>query len=294
MAQEAEKPARRLSIITDLLVFILVLIIIDIIVNIFNTDLSISNSEYEQLALVSDKDQSSDLFEIEQENIYYINDIRNKYGITVDYGEATSSSLAKVSASAQQDEVIVNNNLKLLLGALSKYPEDLFRNIKNTDYSITIVLVDSFSNDNLALASRNNLNEYKIYVSNNAKFERAFHHEMYHVLEYYMKSKNQELNSGWSSFNPDGFTYESDVEKLNRDYVYYTKSDLKNAYFVTKYSKVSQKEDRAEIFAELMVMEKKNDYLNEGENIYYKAMYIINDIHKYITGSEMYVDKLLD
>ncbi len=284
--------ARRLSVITDILIFFLILILALILISIFDIDIKFSDNEYEELALVSNLESSS--YSVEEENMYYISQIKEKYNIIVSYGENTKNSANKVDATVQENELIVNNNLKILLDALKKYPQDLFKVINHSNYSINIYLVNSFNNDNLALASRNNLNEYKIYISNNSKFERSFHHEMYHILEYFMKSKNPTLANDWFKLNPSEFSYTGTTENLNRDYVYYVASDLKNAYFVSKYSKVSDKEDRAEVFSEIMVMDTKKEYLNNGENIYKKANYITNDLHKFITQTEFYIDKIME
>lgn len=287
-----EKEARRLSVITDMLIFFLILILAVIIINIFEIDINFFDNEYEELALVSNFDTS--LYSIEEENIYYINQIKNKYNIIINYGENTKNSVSSVDATIQENELIVNNNLKILLDALEKYPQAMFNEITNLNYRINVFLVDNFNNDNLALASRNNLNEYKIYISNNSKFERAFHHEMYHILEYFMKSKNSKINNNWNLLNPSEFSYSNSTEGLTKEYVYYNSQDLKNSYFVSKYSKVSEKEDRAEVFSEIMVMKNKKDYLNEGENIYKKANYIMNDLHNIITQSEFYSDKIIN
>ena len=293
MAEQRLKQSKRLSIITDGLIFILALILVFLIINIFNLDFNIfSNNEYEQLALISSEESVTK--NIEQENTYYIRRIKDTYGINVSYGQDTKNYVNKVNANVELNELITNNNLKLLLQSLEKYPIDLFSKINESDYSINIILVDSFNNNNVALASRNNINEYKIYISNNSNFERAFHHEMYHVLEYYMNSIDSNINNAWNLFNPDGFYYNSNIDDLDKDYVYYTNADLDNSYFVSKYSKVSDKEDRAEIFAQAMIMEKKASYLKEGQNIYYKTIYILNNIHKLITNSEIYIDKVVN
>jgi hypothetical protein len=142
-----------------------------------------------------------------------------------------------------------------------------------------------FQNDNLALASRNNLNEFRIYISNAQKFERAFHHEMYHILEYYMKDNTKNIYTNWNELNPNGFKYENDTNKLTKDYVYDSNSYVEdNTYFVTKYSKCSEKEDRAEIFAEIMTMNKKQKYLDYNQNIRKKVDLIAYTIGNNITS----------
>ncbi|MEG2235555.1 MAG: hypothetical protein RR144_03840, partial [Clostridia bacterium] len=68
--------------------------------------------------------------------------------------------------------------------------------------------------------------------------------------------------------------------KLNNKYVYEKYINDDEIYFVTKYSKVSEKEDRAEIFAEIMTFKNKPTFLNSGTKINKKATNII-DIMNY-------------
>ena len=51
--------ARRLSVITDILIFFLILILALILISIFDIDIKFSDNEYEELALVSNLDSSS-------------------------------------------------------------------------------------------------------------------------------------------------------------------------------------------------------------------------------------------
>ena len=74
----------------------------------------------------------------------------------------------------------------------------------------------------------------------------------------------------------------------------FVSSGVENAYFVTKYSKASEKEDRAEIFAEIMVMSKKEKYLYKDGKIYLKAKNIMNKIEENITYNNFYCDRFLN
>lgn len=234
---------------------------------------------------------------VEQENKYYINKIKNDYGIIVEYGEDAKSFLSSVNANIQSDINIVNNNIKIIYNALKKYPNDVFSIFKNDGYNLHILLVSNFNDNNIALASKNNLNQYRIYLSNDIDFERAFHHEFFHILEYYMSNKVKYLYYAWNSYNPSGFNYEKDVSKLTEEFVYNryaTEDENKNTYFLTKYSKVSPREDRAEIFAELMMINKKEGYLKKGTNINAKVNYLLNEIYENISISSFHFSTFLD
>lgn len=234
---------------------------------------------------------------VEQENKYYINKIKNEYGIIIEYGEEAKSFLSSVNANIQDDINIVNNNTKIIYNALKKYPKDVFSIFKNDGYNLYILLVSNFNDNNIALASKNTLNQYRIYLSNDIDFERAFHHEFFHVLEYYMADKVKYLYYAWNSYNPSGFDYEKDISKLTEEFVYNkyaTDDENKNAYFLTKYSKVSPREDRAEIFAELMMINKKEGYLKNGTNIDAKINYLLNEIYENISISDFHFSTFLD
>lgn len=234
---------------------------------------------------------------VEQENKYYINKIKNDYGIIIEYGEDAKSFLSSVNANVQNDINIVNNNIKIIYNALKKYPNDVFSIFKNDGYNLHILLVSNFNDNNIALASKNSLNQYRIYLSNDIDFERAFHHEFFHILEYYMSDKVKYLYYAWNSYNPSGFNYEEDVSKLTDEFVYNkyaTEDENSNTYFLTKYSKVSPREDRAEIFAELMMINKKEGYLKKGTNINAKVNYLLNEIYENISISSFHFSTFLD
>ena len=48
------------------------------------------------------------------ENRYYINKIKKDFGIVVEYGENEKNILNSVNANVQEDEFVVNNNLKII------------------------------------------------------------------------------------------------------------------------------------------------------------------------------------
>ncbi len=289
MTQEVQR--RRLSLITDFIIFLIFTLIVICVLKIFGmTDNVYGNqSSDDSAALISDSDEN-----IDDQNKMYIAKIKKDYGIIIQYGDNVKSFTDKVDANPQYDIYILNNNLKKINEALKKYPSDLFDIFKSGNYPMYMIVVDSFNNDNIALASRNKLNEFRMYVSNSEKFERALHHEMFHILEYYMTINNSNIFFAWDNLNPVGFKYNSDTSKLNKDYVYSDDSiDNSNSYFVTRYSKASEKEDRAEVFAELMTMNKKAQYLTKGEKLRYKVDSIMNTINSNITDEEFYCDKYL-
>lgn len=296
MSEVNEK--RKVSFITEVILFLVIVLITVLLLRQFN----ISELD-ESTSSLSLYDQT--LNDLKKENESYIKKIRQEFGIDVEYGKSTQDYMGKIEGVSQYDESIINNNIRIIYYALKKYPSDIFDMSKSKKYPISIVIIDKFNNNNLALASRNNLNEFKIYISNTEKFERAFHHEMFHVLEYYMSDTQKYLFASWKNLNPDGFKYEEDLSLLDDKYVYRennlvnegdvilndnqtVSSSDSNPYFVSKYSKSTEKEDRAEIFADIMVLNKKVKYLDEGQNIRKKVDYIIEVLMESITKDDFY------
>lgn len=282
---------KKLSIIIDITFFLFVVLIFILLVK--KLDLPSYNEYEETMAQFNSGNYAS----IEEENEVYIKKIRNDFGIIVLYGKDVEDYATSVNAVEQYNENIVNTNLKQIYSALQDYPDDVFDIFRSRKYPLYIMIVDKFNNNTLALASRNSLNQYRLFVSNTNSFERAFHHEMFHILEYYMSDKKKNLYANWSSLNPQNFKYESNTSKLTNDYVYTSYSNANNIntnpYFVTKYSKASDKEDRAEIFAELMIATKKASYLEKGQNIKKKVDAIDASIVENVTSSKFPYDNFI-
>lgn len=217
-------------------------------------------------------------------NVELVSEINRVYNLDVIYGEGTEYLAKSVEAKALYNSEDVNKILLELIECLEKYPSNIFKEIELKDYTIEICLVDSFNNDNLALATRDSNNNFKIYLSNTDKAEKtkkSIHHETYHILEYYMKLEYDinELYKDWSKYNPEGFVYVDDISLLNTNYVYELDKQGR-AYFVSVYSKVSDKEDRAEIFADTMIAEEKPLYYTDSIGAIKNKMELISSVIK--------------
>lgn len=254
---------KRLSIITDIIIFLLLL-------NIFLVGFKFISSNY---AIV----QNLSLEDVEISNKNYIeeNYIKEKYNINILYGKDSRESATKVDANIQENDYKIYDNILKIKKVLEKYPDSFF--VKN---NLTIILLDTFNNNNIALASRNKLNEYKIYIRDNENFERSLHHELFHIFEYKLNINGNNNFADWNNFNPKNFQYISSLQTLDDKYIYKYLISQDETYFVTKYSKTSEKEDRAEIFAEIMTYKTKPEYLVAGSNISKKAQLIIDVMSK--------------
>ncbi len=270
MAEERRrKRPKRLSIFTDLLILIFLSLIFYVIMHIVKND---KNNPFEEDTLYLEQLESYD------KNQILIEKIHKEFGVTVLSGEQTRSDAEKVNASIQTDDDEIFKNLEVMYEVFKNYPKEYFNKAK-----LTVVILDSFYNNNIALASRNSLEQYKIYISNAEEYYRSLNHEMYHVFEYILRANGNESKiSDWDDLNPDGFEYISNVYEINGEYVYKDSlEDLNNVYFVTKYSKASNKEDRAEVFAEIMTFnEKSQKYFLKENPIKAKAEFIINILNE--------------
>lgn len=197
-------------------------------------------------------------------NIRIINSIRDTYGIDIYYGKMPE--LESVNAIPLTDENVAFDILKEVNSVLSMYPKDLIKEIEAEGYELSIYLVDYFTTNVQALANRNSIGQMKIYMSNTDDLQRALHHEYYHILDYYIRLQSNEslVYINWDNYNPNGFEYIENVDEITSKYVY--KGQI-GAYFVTPYAKYSEKEDRAETFAEMMTASKDELFFLEGEPI---------------------------
>ena len=265
---EEESTKKRASIVSVIIIFLILILISIFAIKKINAD-SVTTDELSLLNPDSPEYIASKKVEINS----YVSSINDLYGIEV------------------------NNNIKMIYHTLEKYPKTMYEPFKNKEYNFDIILLDKFNNNNIALASKNNLKQIKLYVSNAENFERAVHHEIFHIFEYYMSDRNKDIFKEWDELNPKGFKYESNVANLNNKYVYLaqepTFSNIDDSYFVTKYSKASEKEDRAEVFAEMMMLTSIPDYLKEDTNIRKKADNIVDKLTLYFNIKDLYCTKFL-
>lgn len=197
---------------------------------------------------------------MESYNIRIANSIKSIYGIDVYYG--ATPELSSVKAVALTDSTVIFDMLREINAVLEAYPKNIVREIESKGYELSIYLVDYFTNNVEALANRNSIGQMKIYISNTADINRALHHEYYHILDYYIRLEADDglAYINWKNFNPKGFEYTEDVDNITSKYVYY---GGEGAFFVTPYAKYSEKEDRAETFAEMVTASKEEVFFNE-------------------------------
>jgi len=259
---------KRYSLIVTIVLFAVLMIVFIFIYKFSNASNSLVYAKVDKLdPLVIDKAvQEPDKTNA---NIIIANEIKRAYDLDIVYGTGTENMAKSVNATAIYDPQKINNMFVEFVTCIEKYPQNIIREIESKNYTVEVYFVDHFNDNNLALATRDVNNNFKIYISNfstGSKSFEAVHHEMYHILEYYMKLQYNldDLYKDWNNYNPSGFEYDSNISDLNTEYVYNAGSSTDNAYFVSMYSKVSAKEDRAEVFAYTMVSTTEPGYYTDN------------------------------
>jgi len=275
------------SITINLLIFVTLICIVAVtrIIVIFITN----TNKFEDVAVIDQVYYDSNL-NMTNTILKVKNTMEDYYDLNIYYGDVLSEILPQVDANVITDEQAILSMLQNINEEFAKYPNGIIQEIQDKGYTISIYLVDSFNNGNVALANRTANGYFNIFLSNDKEFEKAMHHEFYHILEYYIKLQfdiNLEYIS-WGSYNPEDFKYDSNLKNLTNKYVYGLDNE-NSIHFVTLYSKASEAEDRAEIFSEMMISNEKYNTIYKNFNIIRKMRCItqvLDDAFESVYGNE--------
>ena len=82
--------------------------------------------------------------------------------------------------------------------------------------------------------------------------DRTIHHELWHVIEMKL-STDSFLHPRWQAANPEGFLYYGRYDSGYQDLTQWTYNvEPGNCYFVSAYSRINSREDRATIMEAVM------------------------------------------
>lgn len=216
-----------------------------------------------------------------QKNNEYRNQIQNKYSIKIAYkDEMDYYSMNGYTRKIIEDDNEINKYLIEIDKALAKYPEGFFKEMKNFNMPATIYLVKSISGNVSGVTDAHIKTNIIIMIEPSLLFEYVLHHEIMHYIDSYISVKGYpiDINKSMNEVNPDGFIYGDE----SSDYVY-NFTDVKNAYFVSKYGKTNYLEDRAVIFAELMFRTYTKDCYAKNTPINKKANFISSQIKEHFS-----------
>lgn len=216
-----------------------------------------------------------------QKNNEYRNQIQNKYSIKIAYkDEMDYYSMNGYTRQIIEDDNEINKYLIEIDKALAKYPEGFFKEMKNFNMLATIYLVKSISGNVSGVTDAHIKTNIIIMIEPSLLFEYVLHHEIMHYIDSYISVKGYpiDINKSMNEVNPDDFIYGDE----SNDYVY-NFTEVKNAYFVSKYGKTNYLEDRAVIFAELMFRTYTKDCYAKNTPINKKANFISSQIKEHFS-----------
>ena len=231
----------------------------------------------EEVPTTETVDDSITTEEVVDPNDVLRDSIENKYGINVKYGSETEGyEIDTLSTVAITDANEINKALLDMQSTISLFPEDLFWELKNNGYPLTIYLIKNYSVENITGITESYSNRVNISIATNFSFGETFNHEVYHYLENFItKFKGANYNS-WNTLNLSNFTYGSARSDLS-----YNRTYSEDAYFVNNYAQTSANEDRASTF-EYMMFTNKASCLNANKPVWKKAKFMSQLLEKYL------------
>ena len=210
-------------------------------------------------------------------------ELNEKYGISIYYGnEYPNYTVVADSLVPLSDEASVMGSLNRLERLLLKYPDNLFKEMRDNGFPVQILLVKDFEGiDNLlGVTDSRSLDHAIITTKYTSKFEYTFNHEMMHYLDHYMMiKKGLKVESFWNALNPPDFKYGYAYDSI------YEYDKKETDYFMTLYSETFYMEDRAEVFAAMMETN-INTYkcFKSGNPLNNKASRISGELNSYFTS----------
>ena len=198
-------------------------------------------------------------------------EIEKKYGITILVGDEVKNcekgSDYTIHSTEESDyytpEDIISN-LEALDYQLSHYPDDFFAHFRtNGRFGLRIAFVQELTNDTYNSFTAGGIAYnigpwYNIAIASNmlSFYSTSFHHEMWHSVEQLVDNNVAPiLDSDWNALNPYGFSYTNDfdayMETCGSQYTtlsaieYDEYKDYNAPYFISEYSLVTPREDRA-------------------------------------------------
>ena len=170
------------------------------------------------------------------------------------------------------DKKILDKKYKVIKKNLDRYSLDFLKKI-NLKY---IVLCENLSIAEINTAGIPNNKTRTLILDikfNENHFERAIHHELFHIVNYNYKYLFSE--DVWKNFNKKNFKY-SDCSTCNNKWNLNLLDN--NSGFFTEYAKSTASEDMAEVFSHLMLY--KNKIYSDDPIIEKKILFIKRNILK--------------
>lgn len=222
--------------------------------------------------------------------------IQNTYGITIKYGNEIGSYKPKrltPEPLTNQDEI--KKALNTMKTELVKYPNGLFKTMKNNGMPLTIFIIASISGNAFEGFTDHEFgDDIKITLVNNFSLAYTMNHEIMHYIDKYLEIKMYPASpyTEYIALNPPGFSYGN----INTNYNFKYNASPDEVYFFDSYSQYSVKEDRAQIFKQMITRTYKlNGLFNNNGVLNQKANIIDKQIRQYFNcaNSTLYWDKYI-
>lgn len=220
--------------------------------------------------------------------------IENTYGITIKYGNELGSYRPKrLTPTILNDKEKIKKELNLINNELKKYPTGFFRDFSGMP--LTIYLVSSVPGNVFSgFTDREFMSDIKITLTENYFFEYTLNHELMHYIDAYLEIKMYPANpyDEYMALNPLDFNYGT----INKNYNYGNNGVIKGAYFIDDYAQSSVREDRAELFKNMITrLYKPAGMFDNGEILQKKAFIIDKQIRQYFKSANgtTYWDKII-
>ena len=220
--------------------------------------------------------------------------IENTYGITIKYGNELGSYRPKrLTPTILNDKEKIKKELNLINNELKKYPTGFFRDFSGMP--LTIYLVSSVPGNVFSgFTDREFMSDIKITLTENYFFEYTLNHELMHYIDAYLEIKMYPANpyDEYMALNPLDFNYGT----INKNYNYGNNGVIKGAYFIDDYAQSSVREDRAELFKNMITrLYKPAGMFDNGEILQKKALIIDKQIRQYFKSANgtTYWDKII-
>lgn len=229
------------------------------------------------------------------ENDIYRKKIESTYGITIKYGEEMGDYKPhNLTPTKLLESDKIKANLTSVETELKKYPTGFFKDFKGMP--LTIYLVKSVPNNAFAgFTDKQFMNDIKItIVDDYYSFSYTLNHEIMHYIDAYLEIKMYPIDpfEEYKKLNPSGFEYGN----INESYNYGYNAQIRGMYFLNNYSQTEVREDRAEIFKQMMTrVYKPVGMFDEGEVMRKKALIISGQIKTYFPSAKgtQYWDKII-
>ena len=244
---------------------------------------------------------------IYEDNIYakYEDELKETYGINVSKDNCSDEAKMDYELVFSQNQELINENLEVISNCIKQLPEGLISDIgaeayislKDGKYSYTLNALEAaegystpaYPEKNIHLVlcesvyrGEDECGGYTAYgeeetfivlaLGSEKTIEENFYHEFFHALE--MKSAYTVYVGkftaflGWQEYNPENYEYSKGDAN---EYILGTAESVEDVYFISEYATKNQKEDKADLFAYMMVMDNQEEFEKLMEYPHIKA-----------------------